>query len=65
MCVCVCVCQNADSVKRKYFRIEENKTAPAGAEWSQENVKRRLVEKKEGEEREMREVRKQQGIVSH
>ncbi|KAK4456331.1 hypothetical protein QBC42DRAFT_70765 [Cladorrhinum samala] len=51
-----------DSVKRKYFRIEENKTAPAGAGWSKENVKRRLAEKKEGEEKERREARKRQGI---
>jgi hypothetical protein len=39
----------ADSVKRKYFRIENNRTAPEQAAWSEKNVKRRAVEEREGE----------------
>ncbi|KAK3985775.1 WD repeat-containing protein 21 [Cladorrhinum sp. PSN332] len=51
-----------DSVKRKYFRIEDNKTAPAGASWSQGSVKRRAVEQKEVKESERKEVRGKEGV---
>ncbi|KAK4038935.1 hypothetical protein C8A01DRAFT_17014 [Parachaetomium inaequale] len=36
-----------DSAKRKYFRIEDSRTAPAQAAWSAQNVKRRAVEREE------------------
>lgn len=45
----LCPDTNADSVKRKYFRIENNRTAPEQAAWSEKNVKRRAVEEREGE----------------
>ncbi|KAK4240278.1 hypothetical protein C8A03DRAFT_31580 [Achaetomium macrosporum] len=40
-----------DSAKRKYFRIENSKTAPAQAAWSARNVKRRAIEEKEDAQR--------------
>ncbi|KAK3683596.1 hypothetical protein B0T22DRAFT_483437 [Podospora appendiculata] len=38
-----------DDEKRKYFRIEDGKTAPAQAQWSAETVKRRQAERLEDE----------------
>ncbi|KAK4102597.1 hypothetical protein N658DRAFT_495313 [Parathielavia hyrcaniae] len=46
-----------DSVKRKYFRIEDNRTAPAEAAWSAQNVKRRAVQQKDKTRRQDREKR--------
>ncbi|SPQ27314.1 cea93900-6b1f-4ed6-93aa-c5284ade975f [Thermothielavioides terrestris] len=43
-----------DSAKRKYFRIEDSRTAPVGAAWSAQNVKRRALEEKEQAERQER-----------
>jgi hypothetical protein len=43
--------RDPDSVKRKYFRIEDSKTAPAQAAWSARNVKRRAIEEKEDAQR--------------
>ncbi|KAK4167400.1 WD repeat-containing protein 21 [Cladorrhinum sp. PSN259] len=51
-----------DSAKRKYFKIEDNKTAPEGASWSKGSVKRRAVEQKEEGERVRREVRGKEGV---
>ncbi|KAK3321070.1 hypothetical protein B0T19DRAFT_257532 [Cercophora scortea] len=38
-----------DGEKRKYFKIEDGKTAPAQAQWSAETVKRRQAEKLQDE----------------
>ncbi|KAL2160229.1 hypothetical protein VTH06DRAFT_1402 [Thermothelomyces fergusii] len=43
-----------DSAKHRYFRIEKSQTAPARAEWSAQNVKRRAAEQAEEEERRAR-----------
>ncbi|KAK0639321.1 hypothetical protein B0T16DRAFT_450059 [Cercophora newfieldiana] len=48
-----------DEEKKKYFKIERTRTAPEGAAWSKENVKRRKIEeeKKEGEKRRQERMR--------
>ncbi|KAK4222406.1 WD repeat-containing protein 21 [Podospora fimiseda] len=51
-----------DSAKRKYFKIEDNKTAPEGASWSRGAVKRRALEKSEEEERKRKESRFGEGV---
>ncbi|GAB1313003.1 hypothetical protein MFIFM68171_03213 [Madurella fahalii] len=51
-----------DSVKRKYFRIENDRTAPAGAAWASRNVKRRTVEEKKDAARQERLRRNQRRV---
>ncbi|KAH6622867.1 hypothetical protein F5144DRAFT_656663 [Chaetomium tenue] len=51
-----------DTTKRKYFRIEDARTAPSGAAWSAPNVKRRAVEAKEDKARRERR-RREKGRV--
>ncbi|KAL2197231.1 hypothetical protein P885DRAFT_60609 [Corynascus similis CBS 632.67] len=46
-----------DSVKRKYFRIEKSQTAPAQAEWSAQNVKRRAAAEQQAEDEKRRQAR--------
>lgn len=38
--------QYTDSVKKKYFKIEQTQTAPASVAWSKDAVKRRKIEDK-------------------
>ncbi|KXX75999.1 WD repeat-containing protein 21 [Madurella mycetomatis] len=43
-----------DNAKRRYFRIENDRTAPAGAAWSLQNVKRRISEEEKDAARQER-----------
>ncbi len=38
---------SADEEKKKYFKIEKSNTAPSGAAWSSDNVKKRRLEDEE------------------
>ncbi|KAK4156682.1 plasma membrane ATPase [Chaetomidium leptoderma] len=51
-----------DSTKRKYFRIEDSRTAPAQAAWASKNVKRRAAEERE-EERKRERLGREAGRV--
>ncbi|KAM7200539.1 hypothetical protein V8F20_005270 [Naviculisporaceae sp. PSN 640] len=46
-----------DEEKKRYFKIEDNRTAPPEASWSSGNVKRRKIESKEAEMKKEREAR--------
>lgn len=52
---------DADTEKKKYFKIEKSQTAPSSAQWSSASVKRRRVEFQAAEEA----SKKQQLIKNH